>query len=181
MLKNYIQNRVLREIIEWSLTILTAIILGMLFSRFVAGTANISGRSMEPTLQHNDIIFLNKFVYRFASPKKNDIIVFPYETDPKKKYIKRVIGTPGDIIDYADGCILVNSEKLDDAFSGGYTSPGNIKYPLTVPDDHYFALGDNRNDSEDSRFTEVGCIPVKKIIGKAFLRILPINKINLIR
>ena len=180
MLKKYIKNNVLREVIEWTATIAAAIIIGFLFSNFVVGRANVYGESMMPTIHQSDVVLLNKFVYRFTKPKRNDIIVFPFKGQPENKYIKRVIGLPGDVIDFSDGYLFVNGERLDDDFSDE-TKPGSIEYPHEVPENCYFVLGDNRNHSNDSRAKEVGDVPAKIIIGKAFIRVLPINKINLIR
>ena len=169
------------NIIKWAVSIGAGVLIGLVFVNLIAEPANIFGESMEPTLSHNDKVIVNKLAYRFGKPKKGDIIVFPHEEmKAVKYYIKRVAGLPGDVIDHKGGAIYVNDVKYD-AYSNGTTEIGNITYPLTVPPGCYFVIGDNMNNSEDSRYSEVGCIALKEITGKLGFRLLPLKKIGVVK
>ena len=183
MLKKWIPNNTARNIVEWAIVLVAAAILAFVVNTFLAQTANVTGDSMVPTLAHDDVVVVNKLAYRFGKPKYNDIVVFPYEGNPwddgdQKYYIKRVIGLPGDEMDWQNGAFLRNGEKLNDAFSEAETMAGTVKFPLTVPEGTCFVLGDNRNVSDDSRYTAVGCMPFGKLVGKVSLRVLPFSKIG---
>ena len=139
----------------------------------------IDGYSMEPTLRHKDAIIINKFIYYFKKPQYGDIIVFPYQKDPSKKYIKRIIGLPGEVIDIKEGAIYINGHPLQEPYiTKSWKTKGNITYPFTIPKNHYFVLGDNRDHSSDSRFYDVGTIEKSKIFGKAWIRIWPLKSIR---
>ncbi len=136
---------------------------------------------MEPTLLNDEKVIISRFYYYFTSPAYNDIVAFPYRSDPSKFYIKRIIGLPGDVVDFVDYQFTLNGKVLDDDFSEeSIVALGDVEFPLTVPEDSYFVLGDNRNRSNDSRFKSVGCIKRSEILGKVQLRIWPLNKIGLI-
>ena len=131
----------------------------------------VHGASMEPVLYDGD----NLLVDRRATTKikRNDIIVFTYLYEKKTYYIKRVIGLPGETVQITDtGDILVDGKKLDDTFgTEKITDPGLAEYPIKL-------AGDNRNHSEDSRFSDVGTVKAGQIVGRAFFRFFPFNKIG---
>lgn len=133
---------------------------------------------MEPVLCDGD----NLLVDRRATTqiRRNDIIVFTYLYEKKTYYIKRVIGLPGETVQITDtGDILIDGKKLYDTFgTAKITDPGLAEYPIKLASDEYFVLGDNRNHSEDSRFSDVGTVKVEQIVGRAFFRFFPFDKLG---
>ena len=163
----------LREIIE---SIVIAVILALVIRAFVVEAFYIPSGSMEPTLQVGDRILVNKFIYRFRDIQHQDLVVFKYPLDPDRDFIKRVIGIGGDNIQIEDGMVLVNEEPLDENYleNRAYNDYG----PVAVPEDHFFVLGDNRNNSEDSRYW--GFVPRKNMVGEAFVIYWPLDRIQLL-
>ncbi len=158
-----------------------AILLYCVLHFLVFQVAKIDGSSMEPTLHNDDKVIVEILPYIFGSPEYGDIIAFPYPSDTSKNYVKRIIGKPGDVIDLRGESFFVNDVRLTDEFSQEpVRSLGNVEFPLTVPEDCYFVLGDNRRVSRDSRYTEVGCIKRETIIGKISFRIMPVDKIGFV-
>ncbi|MGN1022421.1 MAG: signal peptidase I [Lachnospiraceae bacterium] len=158
------------------------VLLAWFLITFVAQRTDVNGTSMVPTLEDGDQLICDKISYRFHDPERFDIIIFPYQYQKNTYFIKRVIGLPGETvrIDY-DGNIYINGEILDEKYGlEKMTFPGIAEQEITLGDDEYFVLGDNRNVSEDSRYPDVGLIKRKDIIGKAWLRIYPFSKFGLI-
>ncbi|HHU69756.1 MAG TPA: signal peptidase I [Thermoanaerobacterales bacterium] len=166
------------EMKEWIQAIIIAIILALLIRNFVVEIFQVEGESMFSTLHDGDRLAVNKFIYRIRPPKKGEIIVFRYPSNPKLDYIKRVIAVGGDIVEIRDGKVFINEEEIEEDYIFGdtYGSFG----PEKVPENHFFVLGDNRNNSRDSRFPSVGYIPFKNIKGKAVLIIWPFARLGLI-
>ena len=128
---------------------------------------------MRPTLESEQRLVVNKFIYRFHPPEKGDVLVFQYPRDPSRDFIKRVIAVPGDTIEIREGRVLVNDQLLTEDYILEKT---RSEYPkATVPEGHIFVMGDNRNNSEDSRFADVGFVPYDLIKGKAMLVFWPIS------
>ncbi|MCT4544198.1 MAG: signal peptidase I [Vallitalea sp.] len=169
-----------KEILSWILDIGIVLVAVLLITTFVFQKTNVIGSSMEPTLHDGDHVIIDKISYRFASPKQYDIIVFPYKDDPTQNYIKRIIGLPNDKVDIIDGAVYINDKKLTEKFDV-IEKLGNREFPLIVPEGEYFVMGDNRNKSSDSRYIDVGTISRKDIIGKAGLRIWPLNNIGFVK
>lgn len=172
-----------KEIIEWIVTLAVVIFIALVFRNFVLGTNLVKGISMEPTFEHNDYVVLNKLTYRLGEPKRGDIVVCSYDKGTQEEnIIKRVIGTPGDVIDIETGdeyqyIVLVNGEAIEENYLGeNMEQKGDIEYPYTVPEGCYFVMGDNRNSSNDSRSKLIGAIPKKNIEGKVILRLLPFDR-----
>ncbi len=144
---------------------------------FIIQSFLVSGTSMVPTLQDRERLIVNKFIYRFTSPRTGDIIVLkpPHDT---RKYIKRVIGLPNDSIEIRDSKVYVNGTELKEP----YINEKNLQdYPYTnVPDQTIFVMGDNRNYSKDSRDPDVGFIPLKNVVGKAVFIFWPLNKVKIL-
>jgi signal peptidase I len=137
---------------------------------------------MENTLSDKDNLIVDKITYRISDPKRFDIIVFPYQYEEDTYYIKRIIGMPGETVQIIDGNILINGEVLHESY-GRETiqSPGRASEPITLGDDEYFVMGDNRNASADSREPDVGNIKRSDIIGRAWVRIWPLNKAGVLK
>lgn len=171
------QKSMAREV--GSLILYCAIVLlaTFLIVKFVAQRTEVIGSSMYPTLESGDNLIVEKVSYRLHAPKRFDIIVFPYPEDPSVRYIKRIIGLPGETIQIADEKIYINGQVLEENYGAEpITYPGVAADPITLGDDEYFVLGDNRGNSKDSRYEVVGNIHRKDIIGRAWVRIWPVSK-----
>ena len=162
------------EIKDWVVSIAIAVVLAFFIRYFIVELYLVDGPSMRPTLQSAERLVVNKFIYRFRAPERGEILVFRYPRDPSRDFIKRVIAIPGDTIEIRDGRVYVNAALLNEPYILSKTR-GN--YPLaTVPEGHIFVMGDNRNNSEDSRFADVGFVPFDLIKGKAMLVFWPVSQ-----
>lgn len=159
------------------------VLFSYLFVTFIGQRTTVSGSSMEPTLQNGDSLMVDKLSYRFGEPQRFDIIIFPPRLNEDTLYIKRVIGLPGETVRIDDyGNIYIDGEILDEDFGLEIIrNPGQANMPIFLGEDEYFVLGDNRNNSSDSRVPQVGTVNKKEIVGKAFMRIFPFNKISILR
>jgi signal peptidase I len=164
---------------EFLQSLVIAGILAFFIITFVAQSFVVDGRSMNNTLHDGERLFVNKFIYRFHPPERGDIIVFTPKSAPDQKYIKRVIGTPGDTVYIKDGSTYVNGEALQEDYLPEEMI-GDFG-PYQVPEDHLFVMGDNRNHSADSRFENiVGFVNYDAISGKAFWVYWPLNRMRII-
>lgn len=167
---------------EWIKDIVIAIIIAVIIMQFIKPTI-VKETSMQPTLYENNYIFLSKQSYRFNEPKAGDIIVFHTElkTDSGKEklLIKRVIGIPGDMITIKEGKVYINEKPIDEPYTLEPYTSGTIEN-LEIPEGSLFVMGDNRQNSADSRDPSVGLVKTDKIVGKAVFRLFPFNKIGLI-
>ena len=181
------------QVKEWVPSILFAAILVFGIIRpFIVQAFKIPSGSMRPTLMEGDKLFVNKFIYRFRAPHRGDIIVFKYPGNPydpsepksekKKDFIKRLAAFEGEVVEIHDGKILVNGKVLDETmpfakfYYFNHDPFGSPAQKVKVPKDSYFVLGDNSANSRDSRFW--GFVPKKNVLGKAFFRWWPLNKIG---
>lgn len=148
---------------------------------FVGQRTVVNGVSMQPTLSDGDNLIVDKLSYRFHDPDRFDIIVFPQEDG--RYFIKRIIGLPGESVRIdEDGFIYINGENLQESYGKEVMrDPGLAKDGIQLGADEYFVLGDNRNDSMDSRMAEVGPIVGERIIGRAWLRIYPFDQIGFLK
>ena len=171
-----------KEILSWVFYIAFVLVLTWVIITFVGQRTRVDGRSMMNTLHDGDNLIVEKLSYRFSDPKRFDIIVFP-PTGKKEYYIKRIIGLPGETVQIDEnGNIYINGELLEENY-GAETiqNPGRAANPITLGEDEYFVMGDNRNNSKDSRSEEVGNVKRSQIIGRAWLRIWPLNKFGLLK
>ena len=181
-------------------TLLAAVVLTFVVRVFVAEARWIPSESMLPTLEVGDRLVVEKISYRFGEPQRGDIVVFipPDHVNTKDAFIKRVVGLPGDTIEIRlDEGIYINDQKIDESYiyslptlsisyPGDITQLGELQQyplngkpftsPIVVPDDHYFVLGDNRNNSQDSHVW--GFLPRENVIGRTFVRFWPINRVH---
>lgn len=170
-----------REIISTAAYLLVVVALTFLFVQFVGQRTHVNGDSMNATLEDGDNLIVDKLSYRFTDPKRFDIVVFPYQYQEKTYYIKRIIGMPGETVQVIDGVVYIDGEMLDETYGKEIMQyAGVASDPVTLGKDEYFVLGDNRNNSSDSRDPSVGNIKEDQIIGKAFIRIWPLNKIGIL-
>ncbi|MCQ2976700.1 MAG: signal peptidase I [archaeon] len=177
-LEKNVKNVVLREILEWIEVLVVAFILAMVIKTFVIETTEVSGESMMTTLHHKEKLLVNRFIYKFTTPDRGDIIVFLPDNE-NRNYIKRIIGLPGETIDIKEGKVFVNGVELVEDYltQETFNIIRNPKtFPYTLAEDEYFAMGDNRGNSLDSRSEDVGVLTVDKMRGKAICRIYPFDK-----
>lgn len=174
---------ILRELGGWLLYILIIIGLTYLIITFVGQRTRVSGSSMETTLSDGDNLIVDKLTYHLKDPDRFDIIVFPYKFEEKTYYIKRIIGLPGETVQVIDGFVYINGQLLESDIYGAEVmqSPGIAGEPITLGDDEYFVLGDNRNHSSDSRDPSVGILHREDLMGRAWIRIYPFDKMGVIK
>lgn len=176
-------KNVVKEIFSTILYILVVLLGTYLLITFVGQRTSVSGSSMEPTLSNNDQLILDKISYRFSEPQRFDIIVFPFQYAEKTFYVKRIIGLPGETVQIdLQGNIYINGQILNEDYGKETINfVGLAVEPITLGDDEYFVMGDNRNNSSDSRDPSVGNIRRSNIIGKAWVRIWPLNKFGVLK
>ncbi len=192
----YVSIRKKSALREWIESIVIAFILAVIIRTFVIQAFKIPTGSMRPTLLEGDIILVNKFLYgakipftdlrtpKINDPQRGDCIVFIYPENPKKDFIKRLVGLPGESLEIRKGVIFINGKPvLDPAFReifyynrGDLAQEGQI---ITIPKDSYFVLGDNSASSQDSRYW--GFVPKNNILGKAILIYWPPKRIRIIK
>lgn len=174
-----------KEALDWFVSIAIAVILALIIRNFIFTIAKVDGESMHPTLAHGDRLFTRIIAYN--NPKQGDVIIFhpsvsETQREPNKKvaYVKRVIAVAGQVVDITlDGNVSVDGEILEEDYISEpiRTMVANsTEFPFTVPEGTVFVMGDNRNRSHDSRSRDVGAVPLDNIIGKAQIRLWPLNK-----
>ena len=174
-----------KELLDWALTIIIAVVIAFVLKTFVMTLAKVDGQSMEPTLQHADRMYVNKLFYK---PERGDVVIVKSEKTNDRFWIKRVIAVEGDTlyIDFERGDVYVNGEMIDEPYikeptrrTGRYIdnlmSKGEftIGNPITIEEGEVFVMGDNRNNSADSRV--IGPVAVEDIEGHAVFRFWPLN------
>lgn len=177
------EKSIFRELLGWIVYILVIIGLTYLIITYVGQRTSVSGHSMETTLSDGDNLIVDKISYRFTDPKRYDIIVFPYKYKENTYYIKRIIGLPGETVQVVDGYVYINGKLLEsDIYGAEVMDESGIAYePITLGEDEYFVLGDNRNHSSDSRDPSVGVLTKEDLIGRAWVRIYPFDKMGVIK
>lgn len=167
----------MKELLDWAKYILGAFIIAFLISRFIIVNAYVPTESMVQTIMPRDRVIANRLSYLFKEPQRGEIVVFKYPDNENLAYVKRIIGVPGDTVSINDGVVYINDSKLDEPY---LQEPRSGSYgPYTVPEGHYFMMGDNRDNSRDSRFWENKYVAREKILGKVFVRYFPVNRLKL--
>lgn len=170
-----------REVFSWVLYLLLILVITFLFVHFVGQKTRVNGMSMYPTLSDGDNLIVDKLTYQFSDPKRFDIIVFPFRYQEDTYYVKRVVGLPGETVQIMNGILYINGAAISDDYGNApMEKSGLASEPVTLGEDEYFVLGDNRNDSSDSREPSVGNISKESIIGKVRLRIWPLSGFGLV-
>jgi signal peptidase I len=170
-------RRAARSVFEFAKTLVIAFLLAQLVMVSVAQAFQVEQYSMEPTLLPHDRVLVNKFLYRFRPPARGDIIVLRYPRDPGRNYIKRVVGLPGDRVELREGRLFINGMPMEEGYINGVAS--SDYGPERVPADSFFVLGDNRNNSEDSR--AFGFLKRDLVVGQAILIYWPPGRIRLLK
>ncbi len=176
------EKSVLRELVGWLVYILVIVAVTWLIVTFVGQRTRVSGQSMETTLHDGDNLIVDKISFRFRDPKRFEIIVFPYKYEENRYYIKRIMGLPGETVQVKDGYLYINGEKLEENYGNELmNSAGIAAEPIVLGEDEYFVLGDNRNHSSDSREPKVGVIKREDLLGRAWIRIWPLDQFGAIK
>lgn len=162
-------KKIIKEIVIWLLLIVLTITASYFITTNVFVKTAVAGVSMEPTLMEGQVVIVNKIEYYLKSPKRNDVIVYKQSNREHSYYeIKRVIGLPGETVKIKNGIIYINDEVLKEKIrTETIENAGLAEEGIKLDDNEYFVLGDNRNDSEDSRFASVGNVLRNEILGKA--------------
>ncbi|MBQ8802857.1 MAG: signal peptidase I [Tyzzerella sp.] len=176
-------ERKVRELFGWVLYIAVLVCAVHLITTYVGQRTVVAGDSMLNTLHDKDNLIIDKVSYRFRAPERYEIIVFPYRYAEETFYIKRIIGLPGETVQIIEGYVYVNGEKLGETYGRDVIDSdkyGIAAEPVELGEDEYFVLGDNRNESADSRETSVGVLKRKDLIGRAWVRVWPLEDFGVI-
>ena len=183
--------------LKWIVDITMVVCLSFILATYMLGKTTVVGHSMEPTLENDDSLLVDKVSYCFRQPERYDVIVFePAIANVSKYYVKRIVGLPGETIQIIDGVVYINGEPLENdvIYSFGLKdedgkpvepekiyNAGLAEKPITLGYDEYFVLGDNRNNSEDSRFSNVGNVKYSAIIGRIWAVSSPCGRMGLVK
>ncbi len=194
------ERKVLQNIYQWSSAVIIALFISLSFHSYVFAATEVKQSSMQNTLYEGQRVIENKITYSFTKPQRGDIVIINKERkegifnvfiantiefaesfyksteNDNKRLIKRVIGVPGDTIDIRDGKVYLNGEEYIEPYVATDTYPNSTKFPITIPEEEYFVMGDNREVSLDSR--DLGLFHISKIEGKVKIRLWPLNKIG---
>jgi signal peptidase I len=166
----------LRAALELLHDLSVAVLFCFFLVTYVGQAFRVQGASMQPLLQDDERILVNKFVYRLGPIQRGDVVVFWYPRDPGVSFIKRVVGLPGDVVELRRGLVYVNGRKFDEPWIAGEFRGHDTLGPVEVERGHYFVLGDHRTSSNDSRAW--GDVPERYIYGKAVFRFWPLGRIG---
>ena len=172
---------VIKGLVGWIVSILLIVAVSYLIVTFVGQRTQVSGSSMETTLSDGDHLIVDKISYRFREPQRYEIVVFPYRYEKNTYYIKRIIGLPGETIQIKDGQILIDGETYqENGEFPGIENAGVAETKVALDSGEYFVLGDNRNNSEDSRYADMGNVKKRNIIGKVWFIASPWSRFGFV-
>ncbi len=164
-------RKILDEILDWSKIVLIALVLTFVVSRTLVANAKVPSGSMESTIMTGSRILINRLAYLNSPPERGDIIAFYFPDDGRTLYLKRVIGLPGEKIEGIDGVIYVDDQPLEENYIR--EEPEGDFGPYEVPEESYFVMGDNRNNSQDSRYWKDKFVERDEIVGRAEVEYYP--------
>ena len=168
---------VLKWLVDLPVVVGAAIFIGV----FLGEQYTVTGYSMEPSLTNEDEVLIDRLLYHFKEPNRNDIIVFLPKSDAPQYYVKRIVALPGETVQIMNGILYINGEAQEgQEDTQKILNAGLAHEIITLGEDEYFVLGDNWNNSEDSRFSSVGTVKRSNIIGKAWLKVTSLNDISLV-
>lgn len=176
--RDYFWKSRVRRVFFWILEIAAAVALAFAFSWYFCQNVTVHDTAMEPTLTAGDTVLIDRAAYKLGSPQRGDIIVFRTSDDPRSSLsVRRVIGLPGETVQIREGQILIDGETyMERTAFPAISNPGLTEEEITLDSSEYFVLGDNRNDSEDSRHVDVGNVHEDQIVGKLWFMTAPLEK-----
>ena len=180
--KKKVNIPIIKEVVTWIIEIAIVLGIAFVFVYYIGLRTSVVGQSMMPVLTNKQEILINRFIYLLTDPKPNDIIVFlPNGNEKSHYYVKRVVGTPGDTVQIKEGMVYVNGEPFEEAVEMPAILDAELAAEeITLGEDEYFVLGDNRNNSEDSRYANIGNIKKEYMIGKAWFIVSPYENFGFI-
>ena len=170
-----------REILSWVMTLVITFVLIFVLKNYVIINAMVPTGSMENTIMPEDQMFGNRLAYLFSDPERGDIIFFYYPDDEKQKFVKRIIGLPGETVTIIDAKVYINGVELEEPYLKEEWINGTGPYEFQVPEGCYFVMGDNRNTSQDARYWRNTYVSKDKIIGKAGFIYYPFDRIGVVK
>lgn len=177
-----IETDKVKDIIGMVVYFLIVVAVMVFVVKFIGQRTVVIGDSMQTTLSDGDNLITDKITYRFKDPKRFDIVVFPFKENTSKLLIKRIIGMPGETVQIKNGKVYINGYELQENYGNEIMNDAGIaSEPILLGEDEYFVLGDNRNNSQDSRFSSVGNVSRSDLIGRAWVRLWPLDKICLLK
>ena len=181
--RRQVNYELLQEIFIWIVRIALVCVIAFGLVWYFGQKVSVIGDSMNPQLENGDITLINRLVYNMRKPKKGEVIAFkPNGNENSHYYIKRVIGLPGETIEYVDGEILIDSEAIEEDYNTTKIEElGLLEEPITLGKEEYFVLGDDRQNSEDSRMANVGNVKQSEIAGKVWLVVSPMKLLRYLR
>lgn len=183
MLETHLEDKKVRNILIWIFEIAVVFVFSILVGIFLFQSVTMQESAMEPTLSVGDRFFVNRVVYKFSSPQRGDLIVFKTSgSDDAALHISRVIGLPGERIQISNGKVLIDGEVYEEDLElADIRNAGIASSAVSLESGEYFVLGDNRNNSEDSRYGDIGNVKKKYIVGKLWFTISPREKIGFLK
>ena len=181
--RDYLSHSKMRRVLVWGVQILAVVLLALVTAVLFFQTVTMQEGSMEPTIQAGQKVCINTMAYKLGTPKRGDLIAFEAGGDEEHSsiHVKRIIGLPGDTVQIRDGEIYVNEELYETELDlGTIENPGLAEGGVTVGSNEYFGLGDNRNNSEDSRYADIGNVKKRSIQGKVWFSVAPWNKFGFV-
>lgn len=181
--KEKLENEKVRRSMRWVFEIVVTLVFAAVVAIMMFQTVTMQESSMEPTISVGDRFFINRAVYHFSSPQRGDLIVFRTNaSDDAALHIRRVIALPGETVQITDGRILINGENYKEGKDfPAISNPGLAASPVTLESGEYFVLGDNRNNSEDSRYADIGLVNKRYIAGKIWFTCAPFEKLGFMK
>lgn len=181
--KEKFENEKVRSSMRWVFQIMVTLVVAAVVAIMMFQTVTMQESSMEPTIEVGDRFFMNQLIYKVASPQRGDMIVFRTNaSDDAALHIRRVIGLPGETIRIRNGVIYIDGEVYDEAADyPEIINPGLAENGVSLKSGEYFVLGDNRNNSEDSRYADIGTVKKRYIVGKLWFTCSPREKIGILK
>ena len=178
-----VNYELLQEIAMWVFQIAFVCFIAFMIVWFFGQRASVIGDSMKPSLSNGDVTVINRLVYDARTPKRGEVIAFkPNGNDSSHYYIKRIIGLPGETIECKDGKILIDGEELEEDYKTTEIKDlGTLEEPITLSSNEFFVLGDDRQNSEDSRNVNVGNVKRSEIAGKVWFVVSPMKHFGFVK